>query len=199
MDELCSKAQSQGTRILIDAEEQVYQPTIDRWAVETMRKYNRDVDAVVLNTYQAYLKCTRGVMQRHLELAGKEGWALGVKLVRGAYINIEIRSLIHDTKADTDACYDGIAHDLLSRSFDGLHGSTFPRVRVLLAGHNVESIRKASQLRKELVGRSTDATEVEWGMLLGMVIDSSAISEKKCIAKIICAGRPRLRRASCAM
>ena len=170
MDELCSKARSQGTKILIDAEEQVYQPTIDRWAVETMLKYNRDGDAVVLNTYQAYLKCTRGVMQRHLELAGKEGWALGVKLVRGAYINIETRSLIHDTKEDTDACYNGVARDLMSKSFDSVQNAAFPRVRLLLAGHNVESIRKASQLRKELLARGINSGPLAYAQLLGMVI-----------------------------
>lgn len=168
LDELCTQAKAKGTRVMIDAEEQVYQPTIDRWAVDLMRRYNRDGDASVLNTYQAYLKSTPSVLHAHLRLAGQEGWALGVKLVRGAYILIETRSRIHDTKADTDACYDGILRDVLSRSAGDVHGAAFPPVRLLAAGHNAPSIRKATALRAELLRAGVDSGPLEFGQLYGM-------------------------------
>lgn len=168
LDELSASAKSKGTKILVDAEEQVYQPTIDRWAVDLMRKYNRDGEAYILNTYQAYLKCTPTVLRDHLRLAGQEGWTMGIKLVRGAYILIETRSCIHDTKPETDACYDGIIHDVLSRSSGDVHGNNFPRVRLLAAGHNAASIRKATQLRKDMLAQGINSGPLEFGQLYGM-------------------------------
>jgi proline dehydrogenase len=76
LNELCSKAKAQGKMLLVDAEEQVFQPTIDRWTVDLMRCFNRDGEACVLNTYQAYLKSTPHVLREHLRLAGKEGWTV---------------------------------------------------------------------------------------------------------------------------
>ena len=51
-----------------------------------MRKFNRDGIAVIYNTYQAYLKSTPSVLDQHLAEAEKDGFTLGLKLVRGAYI-----------------------------------------------------------------------------------------------------------------
>jgi proline dehydrogenase len=152
----------------VDAEQQVYQPTIDRWTVDVMRRYNGAENAVVLNTYQAYLKCTRNVLKHHLELAGREGWTLGIKLVRGAYLGDETRSLIHDTKAETDTSYNGIARDLLNHSFDDIDQSIFPPIKLFLAGHNADSIRRASTLYKELCLQGRDVGTLEFGQLYGM-------------------------------
>ncbi len=76
--------------------------------------------AVIYGTYQAYLKATPRVLSEHLAIAKKAGFALGVKLVRGAYLGSDPRHLIHDTKADTDAAYDGIAAGLLTRTWNAL-------------------------------------------------------------------------------
>jgi hypothetical protein len=171
---LCA-AQAQGTRIFLDAEQQVFQTTIDRWTVDLMRQYNVKGEVLVLNTYQAYLKATRGILRDHLKLAQQEGWTLGVKLVRGAYIMNEIRSRIHDTKADTDASYNGIVHSLLSRSFDDVGPQDFPQVRVFLAGHNAESIRRAAKLHRDLVLQGHNPCTLEFGQLYGMADHISGI------------------------
>lgn len=135
-----------------------------------MRKYNRDGEAYILNTYQAYLKCTPRVVSEHLRLAAQEGWTMGIKLVRGAYILIEKRSLIHDTKPDTDACYDGVVSGVLSQSYPdgGRSEAPYPRVRLLAAGHNANSIRKATQLRKDLISQGINSGPLEFGQLYGM-------------------------------
>jgi proline dehydrogenase len=146
----------------------VYQPTIDRWTLDAMRKHNRDGKAVLYNTYQAYLKANRGVAREHLEIAQKEGWIFGIKLVRGAYIVNDIRERIHDTKAETDASYNGIAQDLLVRSYDGLSGPNFPEVQVFLAGHNEDSIRRAAHLHNDLAQRGQNLSILEFGQLWGM-------------------------------
>ncbi|KAI0898736.1 proline dehydrogenase [Annulohypoxylon nitens] len=168
LDKLCQQAKAQGTRILVDAEQQVYQPSIDEWTIDVMRKYNQGGDALVLNTYQSYLKESRKVMRDHLEIAHREGWTLGIKLVRGAYILNDIRERIHDTKSDTDASYNGIAHVLLMRSFDGISGDRFPDVKIFLAGHNANSIRRAAQLHKSLASRGLSPGVLEFGQLYGM-------------------------------
>ncbi|KAI1441972.1 proline dehydrogenase [Annulohypoxylon stygium] len=168
LDKLCQQAKAQGTRILVDAEQQVYQPTIDEWTIDVMRKYNQGGDALVLNTYQSYLKESRKVIRDHLEIAHKEGWTLGIKLVRGAYILNDIRERIHDTRSDTDASYNDIAHDLLTRSFDGISGDRFPDVKIFLAGHNADSIRRAAQLHKSLALRGLSPGVLEFGQLYGM-------------------------------
>lgn len=129
-----------------------------------MRKYNKNQSgkAVIYGTYQAYLKATPSVLASHLRAAREEGFALGVKLVRGAYLGSDPRHLIHDTKADTDACYNGIAEALLRREFTGplapfADSSAFPDVNMVLASHNAETVRKARAL---LEGQGSTATDV---------------------------------------
>ncbi|KAM3420850.1 Proline dehydrogenase [Cercospora zeina] len=168
LHKIMSTAQAQGTRIFLDAEQQVFQTTIDRWTVDLMRQYNVNGEVVILNTYQAYLKATRGIIRDHLKLAQQEGWSLGVKLVRGAYILHDIRSRIHNTKADTDASYDGIVQSLLTQSYDDIGPENFPKVRTFLAGHNAESIQRATKLHKDLVLQGAKPNTLEFGQLYGM-------------------------------
>ncbi len=51
-----------------------------------MRKYNTPDKAIIYGTYQAYLKSTPATVSAHLRAAQEENFALGVKLVRGAYL-----------------------------------------------------------------------------------------------------------------
>src|SRR3954447_24095398 len=102
VDEICIATEKQGSRLWLDAEQQVLQKGLDNWALETMRKHNNAENPIVYNTIQAYLKGSNANLDRHLTLAAQEGWTLGIKLVRGAYIEHETRSLIHDTQKDTD-------------------------------------------------------------------------------------------------
>ncbi|KAL0935725.1 proline oxidase [Colletotrichum truncatum] len=149
IDSICSLAAERGVRLLFDAEQAALQPGIDDWTVDYMRSYNTSPDnAVIYGTYQAYLKSTPQTLQRHLNIARTEGFTLGVKLVRGAYIGSDPRHLIHDTKTDTDTAYDGIAESLLRRRWgDVLKGdSQMPPVSMVLASHNAESVRKARAL-----------------------------------------------------
>jgi proline dehydrogenase len=82
MSAICERAAAQGSRVWIDAEQQEFQSTIDRWTVDLMRRYNTDGQALVSLTLQAYLKSARDTLERLLQQARVEGWTLGVKLVR---------------------------------------------------------------------------------------------------------------------
>ncbi|KAL2129436.1 hypothetical protein VTI74DRAFT_7810 [Chaetomium olivicolor] len=177
IDRICHLAASRGVRLLFDAEQQALQPGIDDWSLEYMRKYNTPDRAVVYGTYQAYLKATPSVVSRHLAAAREGGFALGVKLVRGAYLGSDPRHLIHDTKADTDVCYDGVAEALLRRQWNAVlqpqseaDRASFPNVSVVLATHNRESVLKAQAILSE--GNKIE-TDVAFAQLQGMADEVS--------------------------
>ncbi|KAH7018912.1 FAD-linked oxidoreductase-like protein [Ilyonectria destructans] len=176
LDEICENAVMRQASILVDAEQQFVQPAIDNIAVELMRKYNRGKNATVYNTYQAYLKVTPQVLLQHLHLANDEGFTIGVKLVRGAYINSEPRRLINDTKEDTDNSYNRIASGLLQSKYEDLDkysGSGFPNLELLLATHNKESALKAHALQKKRSISGLPLTKVQYGQLMGMADEVS--------------------------
>ncbi len=112
VEELCSKAHELNVRIFIDAEDYAYQDTIDDLATEMMERYNRE-RAIVFNTYQLYRKDAYQKMVKAHEIAGERGYYLGVKLVRGAYMEKEreraeemgYEDPIQPTKAATDSDY----------------------------------------------------------------------------------------------
>jgi len=158
------------------------QAGIDDWTLAYMRKYNSTTPgkAVIYGTYQAYLKATPAVVAAHLRVARGEGFTLGVKLVRGAYLGSDPRHLIHDTKADTDACYDGVSEALLRREWTGPlaefatpedtgPGAVFPGVNMVLASHNADSVRKA----RAVVDAGHRGTEVAFAQLQGMADEVS--------------------------
>ncbi|KAJ6122151.1 hypothetical protein N7512_004616 [Penicillium capsulatum] len=169
LDEIGTKCKERNVRILVDAESQHFQWGILRVTLDLMRKFNRDGKACVYNTYQAYLKSTSDTLAKHLTAAQTEGFTLGLKLVRGAYLASDERSLIHDTKEDTDNAYNGIAQGALKQTI-GKFGSstTFPSVNLFLASHNRESVMDAHQLHKQRVAAGLPTVPVGFAQLHGM-------------------------------
>ncbi|KAL8848632.1 MAG: hypothetical protein Q9221_006357 [Calogaya cf. arnoldii] len=169
IDNIVQKATAQNCRIWVDAEQQAVQPTIDRWTIDLMRKYNCGGKAKIYNTVQAYLKTSRQTLESQLQLAHREDWTLGIKLVRGAYIENDIRERIHDTKAETDECYNSIVRDILSGKIKGVPtGKDFPTMQLFIAGHNPHSVSQASALVRALQNQGTLTTLPEFGQLQGM-------------------------------
>ena len=174
MHEICEAAAKKNTRLWIDAEQQNLQPTIDGWTVELMRKYNRGEKAMVYTTMQAYLKHTPDNILAHLKIAQEEGWILGIKLVRGAYIATEQRDLIHDTIEHTHKAYDSLAEQLLNKSFAGVPSSKpYPTTALMLATHNDESVRKAYAIQRSRILRGEPIIEISYGQLQGMADEIS--------------------------
>ena len=168
MDAILRKAIERNCRIWIDAEQQYLQHSIDRWTIELMRKYNRNGKGVLYNTLQAYLKASRKKLEHQLQLAHNEGWTLCIKLVRGAYIANDMRERIHDTKAETDESYNSIVRELLSGNIKGIPQQNFPKMQLFLAGHNADSVSKASKLIRELQQHDRLRIMPEFGHLQGM-------------------------------
>jgi proline dehydrogenase len=158
------------------------QAGIDAWTLKYMKIYNNRTpgQACVYGTYQAYLKRTPSVVASHLAIARKEGYTLGVKLVRGAYLGSDPRDVIHDTKADTDTCFDGIAEALMRRSYNdvltpaaGEEAHPFQTTNVVLASHNHDSVRKAQAIRATQAANGEERIDVVYAQLQGMADEVS--------------------------
>jgi aspartate aminotransferase len=169
--EISQKVKDRGAYILIDAESQHYQWGIFRLGLELQEKFNTDGNVVLYNTYQAYLKSTQETLKKHLRIASEKGFTLGVKVVRGAYMSSDPRSLIHDTKQDTDDNYNQIAQGVLRQDFLGFGGSNtkpFPSAQLLLASHNKESLVKAHEMHQERTKANLPTVPVKFAQLHGM-------------------------------
>lgn len=156
LDEVAQAAFDNKVRLLIDAEQTWFQPAIDNFALELMRKYNdksRTDTPVIFNTYQCYLKSTPKRLRRDLELGRRGDFHFGAKLVRGAYMVAEraqardrgAASPIHDTLQDTHDCYDAMVQFLFDARLDsgGAGGHGHEACEVMLGSHNQESVERA--------------------------------------------------------
>ena len=88
IDAICSSASKNNTSIFIDAEETWIQDSIDSITNLMMRRYNKD-KVSVFNTFQMYRHDRLAFLKKSYEEANKQGYLLGAKLVRGAYMEKE--------------------------------------------------------------------------------------------------------------
>lgn len=111
---ICSLASQKKVRVFIDAEESWIQQAIDDITDEMMQKFNASGRAVVFNTIQLYRTDRYDFMIESHRKALSGGYILGVKLVRGAYMEKErdramklgYPSPIHTTHSNTNKDYD---------------------------------------------------------------------------------------------
>lgn len=184
LEEIFNAAKAKGVGILIDAEQHRIQEGVDLWALQAQERYNRD-KAVIYSTYQAYLQSAPATLAQHLAFAKGNGFVLGVKLVRGAYLGTDPQHIFWDSKADTDRAYDGIAEALIRRDYNNVlpplrqqederNGpkSQFPETNIILATHNHDSVRKAVKIwneeRKSRTTTRTTRVEMAFAQLMGM-------------------------------
>ena len=85
---ICEDAAKKGIGVLVDAEESWIQDPVDRLTIEMMETFNKE-KAVVYNTIQLYRHDRLAFMKLSHRIAKQKGFILGVKLVRGAYMEKE--------------------------------------------------------------------------------------------------------------
>jgi proline dehydrogenase len=110
---ICEKAKEINRRVMMDAEETWIQPILDEISLEMMRKYNTSYP-LYYNTFQMYRHDRLSKLKELFALAEKENFHIGVKLVRGAYMEKERKraaekgylSPIQPTKEASDRDYD---------------------------------------------------------------------------------------------
>ncbi|MFM2201840.1 MAG: hypothetical protein RL040_1040 [Bacteroidota bacterium] len=88
VDAICAHAAKYDVPIFIDAEDSWIQDAIDALANDMMAKYNTE-RAIVYNTIQLYRHDRLQFLKQSHELARNRNFFLGVKLVRGAYMEKE--------------------------------------------------------------------------------------------------------------
>jgi proline dehydrogenase len=88
VNEICSYAYEKKVRVLIDAEDSWMQQAIDDVAYDMMKRYNNE-EALIFNTFQMYRKDMLNNLRNALQRAVMHQYYLGVKLVRGAYMEKE--------------------------------------------------------------------------------------------------------------
>ena len=88
IDKICSRAYEYDVPVLIDAEETWIQDVIDTLTNEMMERYNRE-SAIVYNTIQLYRTIGYKKLREGFHSAAMHNYFLGVKLVRGAYMEKE--------------------------------------------------------------------------------------------------------------
>lgn len=165
VNQLCARASERNAKIFIDAEESWLQGTIDTLAYEMMARYNRE-RPVVFNTYQLYRWEMYDNLVHATETAREQGYLLGAKLVRGAYLEKErIRSHeeeyqdpIQATKEDTDQDFNR-AIDFALNNRD--------TVSICLGTHNEYSCQYCFQRMKQL-GIAPNDEHIWFAQLLGM-------------------------------
>jgi len=112
-DKVCALAKEKDVKLLIDAEESWMQDAADDLVADMMRKYNTE-KAIVFNTLQMYRWDRLGYLKELHAEAKAKGFYIGMKLVRGAYMEKEndraiendYTSPICESKAATDRNFD---------------------------------------------------------------------------------------------
>ncbi|GJM27873.1 MAG: proline dehydrogenase [Cyclobacteriaceae bacterium] len=88
LKDICEACNEEEVKVLIDAEESWIQDVIDEQVYELMEQYNQE-NALVYNTYQMYRKDMLVKLREAHRKANSNGYHLGAKLVRGAYMEKE--------------------------------------------------------------------------------------------------------------
>ena len=162
---LCEATAAAGGRILIDAEESWIQDAIDALAEDMMSDYNRN-QVVVYTTAQMYRHDRLAYLKGMAERAEEGGYACGVKLVRGAYMEKEREraekrgypSPIQPDKSSTDRDFDAAVAWVLER---------LEQVHLVAGSHNEESNLRLCALMAER-GLAPGDERVAFAQLLGM-------------------------------
>jgi proline dehydrogenase len=165
VDKICALAESTGTPVFIDAEDSWIQDAIDDLADEMMEKYN-DRKAIVYNTLQMYRHDRLAFLKKSSEKARNKGYFLGLKLVRGAYMEKE------RARAAEKGYPDPIQPDKLScdRDFDASVDyciEHLDRIAICAGTHNEQSSLRLAQMMDQK-GIQRKDTRVFFAQLFGM-------------------------------
>lgn len=162
---ICEKAKQYDIAILIDAEQSWLQDAADMLATDMMRKYNTE-KAIVFNTVQMYRHDKLEFILKQYEEAISQGYYLGYKLVRGAYMEKErerakknhYQSPICDSKLATNKNFNA-GMEFILKNIDTIS---------LFAGtHNEESSYLLMRLMEENQLENNDK-RIWFGQLYGM-------------------------------
>lgn len=161
---VCKMAEEKDVPLLIDAEESWMQTAADDLIEELMELYNTK-KAIVFNTLQMYRHDRLDYLQRLYQRACEKGFYIGMKVVRGAYMEKEREraeekeypSPICKDKEATDDNYNAVIVYIMEQ----------PKMALFAGTHNEESSYMLMDLAKKHQIQPTD-TRLWFGQLYGM-------------------------------
>lgn len=147
MYSICEVAAEKNIGVLIDAEESWIQDPVDRLSMEMMEIFNKE-KVIVYNTIQLYRHDRLHFLRISHQIAQQQGFKLGMKLVRGAYMekererayDLSYESPIQLDKAATDRDYDASVKYCIDH---------IDEISVIIASHNDESNLYGARLLEE--------------------------------------------------
>jgi len=165
LEKICLVAIKSNTGVLIDAEETWIQNPVDALTIQMMQKFNIE-NPVIYNTVQLYRHDRLQFLKDSYEAATGNNYLLGMKIVRGAYMERERKraglmnyeSPIQPDKQHTDADYNA-ALEFCIDHIDNIY--------IIVASHNEFSNLYATQLmEKNSIPASND--HILFSQLYGM-------------------------------
>lgn len=165
VNSICKKAFESNVPLLIDAEESWMQDAADDLALQMMENYNKE-QVIIYNTIQCYRHDRLAYTKALHEKAQQEGFKIGAKIVRGAYMEKEneraakqgYKTPICANKAATDDNFDTVLRYIIAHSDD---------FSLFVGSHNEESNYLTLQLMEEY-GIKKDDHRIWFGQLYGM-------------------------------
>lgn len=164
-DKVCGEAHKKDVALLIDGEESWMQDAADDLVTDMMRKYNKE-KAIVFNTLQMYRWDRLDYLKKLHEVAKVEGFYIGMKLVRGAYMEKENKraeekgyvSPICVSKEATDVNYDSAVQYMLEH---------IDKMAIFAGTHNELSSYKLMEMMAQK-GIAKNDPRIWFGQLYGM-------------------------------
>ncbi len=162
---ICEVAAEKNIGVLVDAEESWIQDPIDRLTMEMMEIFNKE-KVIVYNTIQLYRHDRLHFLKLSHQIAQQQGFMLGVKLVRGAYMEKErtraadrgYASPIQPDKESTDRDY----NEAIKYCIEHLD-----KIAIIIASHNEASNLYTVDLLNEK-GLSHKHPHIHFSQLYGM-------------------------------
>jgi len=162
---VCKLAKEKGVELLIDAEESWMQDAADDLVEEMMRIYNTGIP-IVYNTIQLYRWDRLDYLEQLHQRAKKQGFTIGMKIVRGAYMEKErerakekgYRSPICESRQATDDVFNKTMTYILENLND---------ISLFIGTHNEDSSYLAMEIMDNLNISKSD-NRVWFGQLYGM-------------------------------
>lgn len=164
-EEVCQKAFENNVPLLIDGEESWMQDAADDLALTMMKKYNKQ-KPIVFNTLQLYRWDRLDYLKKIHQEATAEGFYIGMKLVRGAYMEKENKRAeemgyptpICASKQASDDNYDATVSYMIDN---------IDRMAIFAGTHNELSSYKLMELMKTR-GIAPNDQRIWFGQLYGM-------------------------------
>ncbi len=165
VDEICKAASENQVSVFVDAEDSWYQDYIDQLVESMIFKYNNEF-SIVFNTIQLYrhdrLQYMRGLISR----CNSNGKKLGLKLVRGAYMEKEREQAskmnypdpIQKNKQATDNDFNKAVEFCIEN---------IENVSLCVGTHNEKSVLHLTDLMKKRAFKKNDS-RIWFAQLLGM-------------------------------